>query len=154
MQDTVTDPAGKVLVLDYTMPSQVVLFGHLAVRVEDALPDLPDIAFSANLCLEELITNTIQYGLDSAPDHTIHICMRRSSDCLEIMVRDDAPAFDPFHDVAAPDLQLGLDARAIGGLGVHLVRMLMDEVRASYDGTGNLITLKKMLKPPGSLQTL
>jgi serine/threonine-protein kinase RsbW/sigma-B regulation protein RsbU (phosphoserine phosphatase) len=138
--------ADKVLLLDYTMPSQVVMFGNLAVSVEDAIPDLPDIAFSANLCLEELITNTIQYGLANAPDHAIRICISRSTHCLEIVLKDDAPPFDPFNTVAPPDIEAGVDERAIGGLGVHLVRSLMDEAWATYDGTGNLITLKKTLK--------
>ena len=59
MQTSTSMGPEKVLLLDYTMPSQVVMFGNLAVSVEDAIPDLPDIAFSANLCLEELITNTL-----------------------------------------------------------------------------------------------
>jgi len=146
MQTPTSDGQHKVLLLDYTMPSQVVMFGNLAVSVEDAIPDLPEIAFSANLCLEELITNTIQHGLSNAPDHAIRICISRSANCLEIEVRDDAPAFDPFNSVATPDIDASVDERAVGGLGVHLVRTLMDEAWATYDGTGNLITLKKTLK--------
>jgi serine/threonine-protein kinase RsbW len=146
MQTSTSMGPEKVLLLDYTMPSQVVMFGNLAVSVEDAIPDLPDIAFSANLCLEELITNTIQYGLGNAPDRAIRIFISRSPDCLEIVVRDDAPPFDPFNSVPTPDIDAGVDERDIGGLGVHLVRTLMDEAWATYDGTGNLITLKKTLK--------
>lgn len=146
MQTPTSDGQHKVLLLDYTMPSQVVMFGNLAVSVEDAIPDLPEIAFSANLCLEELITNTIQHGLSNAPDRAIRICISRSANCLEIEVRDDAPAFDPFNSVATPDIDASVDERAVGGLGVHLVRTLMDEAWATYDGTGNLITLKKTLK--------
>ena len=145
--ETLIDPGSdKKLLLDYTMPSQVVMFGILAVSVEDVIPDLPDIAFSTNLCLEELITNTIQYGLSNAPDHAIRIRISRSADCLEIVVKDDAPPFDPFNSVPTPDIHAGVEEREIGGLGVHLVRSLMDEVWATYDGTGNLITLKKTLK--------
>ncbi len=146
MQSPSSTHPDKVLLLDYTMPSQVVMFGNLAVSVEDAIPDLPDIAFSANLCLEELITNTIQYGLGNAPDHSIRIRISRGANFLEIVLRDDAPRFDPFSTVGSPDIDASLDDRDIGGLGVHLVRTLMDEVQASYDGTGNLITLKKTLR--------
>jgi len=134
------------LLLDYSMPSQVVMFGALAVNVEDAIADRPDIAFSTNLCLEELITNTIQYGLQNAPDHLIQIRISRTPDWLEIIVKDDAPAFDPFEAAPQPDLGASIEERAVGGLGVHLVRTLMDDAWASYDGTGNLITLKKTLK--------
>jgi len=61
------------------------------------------------------------------------------------VVKDDAPPFDPFNVVPTPDINADLEEREIGGLGVHLVRSLMDEVWATYDGTGNLITLKKTL---------
>jgi serine/threonine-protein kinase RsbW len=133
------------LLLNYSMPSQIVMFGELAVSVEDVIADRPDLAFSANLCLEELITNTIQYGLANAPDHLIQVRIIRTRDWLEILVKDDAPQFDPFNQVAKPDLDASVEDRPIGGLGVHLVRSLMDDASASYDGTGNLITLRKML---------
>jgi serine/threonine-protein kinase RsbW/sigma-B regulation protein RsbU (phosphoserine phosphatase) len=136
----------KELLLDYSMPSQVVMFGALAVNVEDAIADRPDLAFSTNLCLEELITNTIQYGLQNAPDHLIQIRISRTPDWLEIVLKDDAPAFNPFEIAPHPDLDASIEERSVGGLGVHLVRTLMDDAWASYDGTGNLITLKKTLK--------
>jgi serine/threonine-protein kinase RsbW/sigma-B regulation protein RsbU (phosphoserine phosphatase) len=65
---------------------------------------------------------------------------------LEIVLKDDAPAFNPFEAASHPDLDASIEERSVGGLGVHLVRTLMDDARASYDGTGNLITLKKTLK--------
>jgi len=133
--------AESKLLLNYSMPSQIVMFGELAVSVEDVIADRPDLAFSANLCLEELITNTIQYGLANAPDHLIQIRIIRTREWLEILVKDDAPQFDPFNQVAQPDLDASVEDRPIGGLGVHLVRSLMDDASASYDGTGNLITL-------------
>mgnify|MGYP000010434414 CR=1 FL=1 len=137
--------AESKLLLNYSMPSQIVMFGELAVSVEDVIADRPDLAFSANLCLEELITNTIQYGLANAPDHLIQVRIIRTREWLEILVKDDAPQFDPFNQVAQPDLDASVEDRPIGGLGVHLVRSLMDDASASYDGTGNLITLRKML---------
>lgn len=146
MQIQPTPADDKVLLMDYSMPSQVVMFGDLAVSVEDAIADRPDLAFSTNLCLEELITNTIQYGLGNAPDHTIRVRISRTRDFLEIEVQDDAPYFDPFNAAPLPDVGASVEDRQIGGLGVHLVRSLMDDVLASYDGTGNRITLKKTLK--------
>jgi anti-sigma regulatory factor (Ser/Thr protein kinase) len=44
-----------------------------------------------------------------------------------------------------PNLDLDVSERPIGGLGVHIVKKLMDEVHADYDGTGNLIVLLKRL---------
>lgn len=138
----------KVLLLEYRLPTQLAEIAHLADAVSDALPDRPDLAFSANLCLEELITNIITHGLKGQPDRTIMVRMSISVEWLEIILKDDAPPFDPFHAVPEPDLDMDVDDRPIGGLGVHLVKTLMDDARAYYDGSGNLIVLLKTVRRP------
>lgn len=136
----------KRLLLEYELPSRTEEIARLATAVEQALPDRSDLAFTANLCLEELITNTIEHGLHSAPDRVICVRLSISEEWLEIVVKDDAPPFDPFAQAPAPDLDADVDARAIGGLGVHLVKTMMDDARAYYDGSGNLIVLLKTLR--------
>ena len=136
----------KVLLLEHQLPSRIEAIADLARAVEAALPDRSDLAFSANLCLEELITNTIQHGLKGRPDGRIDVRMSMSDEWLEIVLKDDAPPYDPFVAVPEPDLDVGLEDRPIGGLGVHLVKQLMDDARAYYDGSGNLIVLLKTLR--------
>jgi anti-sigma regulatory factor (Ser/Thr protein kinase) len=97
------------------------------------------------LCLEELIINTIVYGLKGNADQFIHIQINLSNEWLEIVLKDNAPRFDPFMQAPRPNLELDINERPIGGLGVHLVKKLMDDVHAYYDGTGNLIVLRKRL---------
>ena len=133
----------KVL-LDYRVPTRLEEIEKLAVAVSRVLPDR-DLAFSANLCLEELITNTILYGLKSAADRFIHVQICASDEGLVILLKDDAPRFDPFVQAPKPDLNLDINHRPIGGLGVHLVKTLMDDVHAFYNGSGNLIVLRKRL---------
>lgn len=136
----------KVLLLDHSLPSRLEAIADLAREVEAVLPDRSDLAFSANLCLEELITNIIQHGLEGRTDRQIHVRMSMSDEWLEIVLKDDAPPYDPFVQAPEPDLDLDLEKRPIGGLGVHLVRQLMDDARAYYDGSGNLIVLLKTLR--------
>lgn len=136
----------KTLLLDFRLASRVEEIAGLAEAVDKALQERADLAFAINLCLEELITNTIQHGLHGAPDRQIQVRLSRSDEWLEIIIKDDAPPFDPFVEAPAPTLDAELDERAIGGLGVHMVRTMMDEVRAYYDGSGNLIVLLKTLK--------
>lgn len=136
----------KTLLLDYQLPAQLQEIEKLASAVEDALPERSDLAFSANLCLDELITNTVLHGLQGAENRVIRVRMSMSEDWLEIIIKDDAPQFDPFVQVPPPDLDVDLDDRAVGGLGVHLVKTLMDEARTYYDGSGNLIVLLKTLR--------
>jgi len=135
----------KKVLLDCQVPTRLEEIENLAEAVNLALPD-HDLAFSANLCLEELITNTILYGLKGAADRFIHVQISLSDEWLEILLKDDAPRFDPFIQAPKPNLNLDINERPIGGLGVHLVKKLMDEVHADYDGTGNLIVLRKRLQ--------
>jgi anti-sigma regulatory factor (Ser/Thr protein kinase) len=136
---------GKKLLLDYQLPSRLEEIEKLADAVNAALPDRADLAFAANLCLEELVANTILHGLKGRADRLIHIRLSLSEQWLEITIKDDAPPFDPFTQVPKPDLGLGVIDRPVGGLGIHLVKTMMDDARACYDGTGNLIVLLKSL---------
>jgi len=133
------------VLLDYQVPTRLEEIEKLADAVNRVLPDR-DLAFSANLCLEELITNTILHGLKGAADRLIHVRISLSNEWLEILLKDDAPPFDPFMQAPRPNLDLDINHRPIGGLGVHLVKKLMDAVHADYDGTGNLIVLRKRLQ--------
>ncbi|MCV2358362.1 SpoIIE family protein phosphatase [Paucibacter sp. TC2R-5] len=136
----------KTLLLEHRLHSRVEEITPLAEAVDQALADRSDLAFAVNLCLEELITNTIQHGLHGAPDRPIHVRLSRSDEWLEIILKDDAPPFDPFVEAPEPSLDASVEERAVGGLGVHMVKTMMDEVRAFYDGSGNLIVLLKTLK--------
>jgi serine/threonine-protein kinase RsbW len=135
----------KKVLLDYKVPARLEEIEKLAEAVNQALPD-SDLAFAANLCLEELIINTILYGLKGAADRFIHVQISLSNQWLEIVLKDDAPRFDPFRQAPKPDLDLDIDERPIGGLGVHIVKTIMDEAHASYDGAGNSIVLRKRLQ--------
>ena len=138
----------KVLLQEFSLPTRLSEIERLADAVSAALPDRPDLAFSANLCLEELITNIITHGLHGAPDRIIQVRMSMSDEWLEIILKDDAPPFDPFKEVPEPDFDIALEDRPIGGLGVHLVKTLMDDARAHYDGSGNLIVMLKTTRQP------
>lgn len=105
-----------------------------------------DCAFKLNVALEELLTNTISYGYDDARPHAIAIAIAREGDILRADISDDARAFDP-RQAAPPDLETPLAERRIGGLGVHLVRTLMDEVAYAYRDGRNCVTLRKRISP-------
>ena len=132
------------VLLDCRIATRLEEIEKLSEAVHQVLPD-PDLAFSVNLCLEELITNTILHGLKGASDRFIQVQIGLSNDWLEIRLKDDAPCFDPFMQAPPPNLDPNINHRPIGGLGVHLVKMLMDETRAHCDGSGNLLILRKHL---------
>lgn len=148
MDGTPIKQTNKRVLLEYKLhPTRLEEIAKMAAAVTEALPkDRDDLAFQANLCLDELITNTISYGLKGDENGNIHLLMSISDEWLEIILKDDAPQFDPFLDVPQPDLDLDIDERPIGGLGVHLVKKMMDDARAYYNGSGNVIVLLKTLR--------
>jgi anti-sigma regulatory factor (Ser/Thr protein kinase) len=61
-----------------------------------------------------------------------------------VRVEDDGRAFNPL-DAPAPDLRLGVDERPIGGLGVHIVRSVMDALEYRRDNARNIFLMTKRL---------
>ena len=156
MSAPATGPAGAhedcapEVLLDYRLASRISALETLADAVGAALPGQADLAFKVNLCLEEIIANIILHGLAGAPDHEIRVRMSCTGARLEVPVEDDAPRYDPFAQAPGPDLGLDVERRPVGGLGVHLVKTLMDRVRAEHDGAGNRIVLEKKMPPRGA----
>ncbi|MCP4560799.1 MAG: ATP-binding protein [Bosea sp.] len=105
------------------------------------------MVFKLNLALDELITNTIAYGYAERKDGEIDIEMRRHDDRVVVRLIDQAVAFDPF-EVAVADTTSSLEDRPVGGLGIHFVRTLIDEVSYSRDDDRNVITLTLLFPTP------
>jgi serine/threonine-protein kinase RsbW len=126
--------------------------GPVSAQVRDFLCECkaPDAAsFLADLVIEELVTNTIKYGYDDRNSHRIHVDVKFHDGVLCIEVRDNGHAFDPLAQ-AAPDLTLSAEDRPIGGLGIHLVRQMTDDVRYERRGDENVVCATKAFagEPP------
>ncbi len=65
-----------------------------------------------------------------------------AGDEITVEIEDDGRAFDPF-DAPPPDLTSSIEERAIGGLGVHLVRSLTDDASYERRDGRNIVTLRK-----------
>lgn len=106
----------------------------------------PDsLVFKVNLVLEELGLNILSYGgagVDRSPE--IEITLVSEDDSLTIEVSDDGRPFNPLEDAAVPDVEALLDERSVGGLGVHLVRTMMDDL--SYQRAEGRNLLKMVTK--------
>ena len=102
------------------------------------------VSFAINVSLEELLGNTMAYGYADDREHEIVVRIWREDADLVIDIADDARLFDPT-TVAAADLNLPLDERPIGGLGIQLVRGMIDSVEYRHDGMHNHIRLRKRI---------
>jgi len=109
-------------------------FGH-----EAGLPD--DVTFRLTLALDEIVSNVIRHGFDDAGEHAIAVTLDIAGGTITATVVDDGSPFDPL-DAPAPDLDAPLEERRPGGLGIHLVRTTMDDVRYARDGDRNVLTIR------------
>jgi anti-sigma regulatory factor (Ser/Thr protein kinase) len=103
-----------------------------------------DVSFLVSLAIEELVTNCIKYGYDDSGEHTIRITLSRADQSLTMLVVDDGHAFDPLAAVP-PDLSAEIQDRPIGGLGIHMLRELADNIEYERRDNTNRVTLTKRI---------
>ena len=99
-----------------------------------------DLVFKVNLALEEIVINVMNYGHEDGL-HEIDISLVTDEESLTIEVVDDGRPFDPLNDAPKPDVNAELEDRNIGGLGIHLVSKMMDDVRYRREEGKNHLTL-------------
>ncbi len=104
----------------------------------------PKVVNSLILMLDELITNVVMHGFGDSGEGDIEITLRIDQDAIEAVLRDSAPAFDPF-SIPEPDTSLDIEERDVGGLGVHFVRKMSDSYAYRRDGDMNEVRLRKRL---------
>jgi len=99
----------------------------------------PQRLMQLQLAVEEAVVNICEYAYEVPPgEFTVRIRPESSRFVVEIV--DEGVPFDPLN-VKEPDLRAGVADRPIGGLGILLVRRVMDEVSYRRDGSHNILTL-------------
>jgi serine/threonine-protein kinase RsbW len=94
--------------------------------------------------LDELLSNTVRCGKAPGRELTIDVDFRLDEEMLRVGLVDDGIPFDPLAR-EAPDTTLELDDRPVGGLGILLVRSLVDEITYDAEGGRNRVRLGKRL---------
>ncbi len=98
--------------------------------------------YSIQLATDEAASNVIEHAYDGIANASFEITCEFNVDRLVITIMDHGHSFDP-SKVALPDTKADLSDRKIGGLGIFLMRKLMDEVHYQITASGNLLTLVK-----------
>lgn len=98
------------------------------------------------LAVDEACTNIIKHAYKGRPDRPIDVAVLLEPDRFVVRIRDQGEAFDPTR-YRAPDLRTLIRKRQGGGLGVRLIRQLMDEVTYRSQGRYNEVQLIKYLTP-------
>ena len=99
---------------------------------------------SVHVALDELLTNTVAHGFAGRTGGEVSVEVELRTDQVSVTLTDDGTPFDPFGR-AAPDTALSVEQRRIGGLGIHLVRRMMDEVSYHRRADRNVVVLAKRL---------
>jgi serine/threonine-protein kinase RsbW len=110
----------------------------------DAIHQDGPARFDVSLALEELFTNIVRYAYPEGETHSIAVTLSVENGVISCKVVDSGRAFDPLSQ-PEPDIGAGIDEREIGGLGVHIVRQTMQEVRYDQIDGQNVLWMKRAL---------
>ena len=140
-------PAGRHTTVALAPPA----VGQIAEALEafclaEALPE--DAAWRLKLAMDEIVANVVSHGATGRPGGRIDVWFWRDHDTVEVRVEDDGLPFDPLSR-PDPDVSGPLEERQPGGLGIVLVKGLLDDVRYERT-TRNILTLRKGLDSGGN----
>lgn len=99
-----------------------------------------------DMCLasDEIITNIISYGYDDNDNHIIIVRINLDEENIAAEIVDDARPFNPM-DIPEIDTETSVEEKEIGGLGIHLVRNLMDRIEYNRIGNKNVLLFGKKI---------
>ncbi len=124
-------PGEHARVEDLNASLEAVLMRHRVTR---------GVRDDVRLIVEELASNAIEHGSSDVAigQHELSVDIGIEGDLLSLQFSDDGAPFDPTA-ATAPDLDADIDDRPIGGLGLHLIKQLAEEIRYRRDGRFNLL---------------
>ena len=121
--------------------------GRLTAFIEEIGQEFslaPDVVFNLTLVLEEAVVNIINYAYPKEEHERIFLSAKLQNGSIVLMLTDTGKEFDP---TLAPeaDVTLSAEDRQIGGLGIFLIRQIMNEVKYERLEGKNILTLEKKL---------
>ena len=107
--------------------------------------DLPDeVIYDIRLVLEEIVSNIIKYGYKDSDEHQIDIQINLESSTLTLEIKDDGNPFNPL-EVRNDEVEKPWDERETGGMGIYIVKNLMDKTEYHRVEDNNILLLKKYI---------
>ncbi|UKK54512.1 ATP-binding protein [Prevotella sp. E2-28] len=100
------------------------------------------ITMQMNLAIEEAVVNVMNYAYPQGTEGEVRIEAQADENGVQFVIIDSGTPFDPTTEAEA-DTTLSAEERQIGGLGIFLVRQLMDTVSYEYKEGRNMLTLRK-----------
>lgn len=130
--------------ISLVIPAELNEIRRVTAAIDEAMrasafPD--DLISDLQLAVEEAIANTVIHGYHGASGD-VAITIYVTDDAVEARIEDRAPPFNPLI-FPEPDPGADIDDRRIGGLGVYLIRQLVDEIVYQYAVGKNILVLVK-----------
>jgi anti-sigma regulatory factor (Ser/Thr protein kinase) len=113
---------------------------------ENRLPQ--GLAMDVTLALEEVFLNVVQHGYLDTAEHRIVVRLALENENVALTVEDDGVPFNPL-EALAPNIDLPIEQREVGGLGIHLVQRVMDGMEYARDGGHNRLVMRKRIEEAG-----
>ena len=130
-----------------TLPNDVEKVPELAAFIDEVCEAVGfdmSTTMSLNLAIEEAVVNVMNYAYSKGTVGNINIAAEANDERLKFTITDSGTPFDPTAK-AEVDTTLSAEERPIGGLGIHLVRQIMDSINYERVDGKNILTLRKKL---------
>jgi serine/threonine-protein kinase RsbW len=102
--------------------------------------------FDFAISIEEVLTNIVSYAYKDSARHEISVSLTVEPSAVICVLIDDGVPFNPL-DIPPPDLDAALEDREVGGLGIHFVRNMMQDVVYKRRDDRNILRLSRKVDP-------
>lgn len=110
----------------------------------ESLDCSPKAQMQINVAIDEIASNIAYYAYPDG-EGTFSVGIREENGIAEIVFKDQGIPYDPLQ-ASVPELSLSAEDRPLGGLGIHMVKKMMDAVSYRYENGQNILTLQKQIK--------
>lgn len=124
--------------------SEIARLNEFVEEIGNEFSLSPEVVFNLTLVLEEAVVNIINYAYPKEDHELIYLSAKLHNDSIMLVLTDTGKEFDPTMAPEA-DITLSADERPIGGLGIFLIRQIMNEVKYERIDGKNVLTLEKKL---------
>jgi serine/threonine-protein kinase RsbW len=100
----------------------------------------PDLTYRLTLSLDEIVSNVIRHGYSDTNDHVVEVRLSVHDGVVTSVIEDDGHPYDP-RESPEPDLSMPVEQRGPGGLGIFLVRQMMDSIDYARRDGRNILTV-------------
>lgn len=128
-----------------TLPNDIETIPQLNVFIDEVAEEIGidmSLTMSLNLAIEEAVVNVMNYAYSKGKVGDVTIKALADKEWLTFVIIDSGVAFDPTITPEA-DTTLSVEDRPIGGLGIFLVRQLMDSINYERTDGQNILTVRK-----------